>query len=185
MNADPLKLVSQGGLRENIPGMLTEAEAAKLTELARDKYVLELGSYTGLSTITMARVAKCVVSCDWHFGDEHIGKRDTLAELDANLRKYGVRDKVILLVGRFDETLRLLQSDLFDMAFIDGAHDYHSVMMDTCHAARLVKQRAHTAAWHDIDQADVRRLYEEIKNIIAARNVIASGEVERLGWVTV
>ena len=57
------------GIRHNFPGMLTEREGEFLAEMCRDKFVLELGSYTGMSTISIARTARHVVACDWHGGD--------------------------------------------------------------------------------------------------------------------
>jgi predicted O-methyltransferase YrrM len=122
----------------DVDGWLRPAEGAALAELARGKRVLEVGSYCGLSTICLARTAAHVVSVDTHDGRGTPGpRRDTLAELRANLERHGVADKVSVRVGR------LYRADpktagRFDLIFIDGAHDADSVAHDVaCGLDRL------------------------------------------------
>lgn len=165
------------GLRENHPGMLTEAEGELLASLAAGKRVLELGSYTGLSTIVLARVATEVWSVDWHGGDAEIGARDTLAQLDRNLRRYGVRDRVVLLVGRFGAVLPQLAAGSFDLAYIDGAHDFESVEADTREALRLVAPGG-TLVWHDAEREPVGRA-------ASATGLEVTRGPDRLAWARV
>jgi len=151
------------GIRHNFPGMLTEREGEFLADMCRDKFVLELGSYTGMSTISIARTARHVVACDWHGGDAHIGAQDTLAQLNANLRRYEVRDKVTLLVGTFDVTLPLLSRAQFDVVYIDGAYDYDSVSHDTIEAERLIKNGG-VMIWHDANNPKTPGVGEFLAN---------------------
>jgi predicted O-methyltransferase YrrM len=155
------------GIRHNFPGMLTEAEGEFLAEMCKGKFVIELGSYTGMSTISIARVARHVVSCDWHGGDAHIGQQDTLALLDGNLKRYGVRDKVTMLVGKFDVTLPLLACQQFDVAYIDGAHDYESVKHDTEAVLPLLKKSQDSRIiWHDHDMTGVAEFLQSFPAVV-------------------
>ena len=174
-NLDPFALLPNG-LRENHPGMLTPAEGAVLAELAAGKRVLELGSYTGLSTIIMARVAASLWSVDWHGGDPEIGQKDTLATLDRNLRRFGMRARVVIVAGRFADVLPVL-GGLFDVVFIDGAHDYESVRHDTREALRLVAPGG-TVAWHDADREPVCRAIEFF-------GIGFNRGPDRLAWATI
>ena len=123
-------------------------EAIKLAKLAHDKVVLEIGSWTGYSTVVMGQVAKQVHAVDWHKGDEHAGHNETLPEMWANINRYGLRDKIVIHVGRSEEVLPLLRPDSFDMVFIDGFHRIDAVLKDIDLALPLMKVGA-TWAFHD------------------------------------
>ena len=114
-----------------IPTALTTVELAKLSEFAAGRDVLELGAQWGASTIHLARVARRVVSVDWHKGDPDAGWEWTGAQYLQNLHDARVLDRIIPIVGPFDEVLRWLLPDrAFDLAFLDGAHDAQSVAQD-------------------------------------------------------
>lgn len=158
-------------------GMLTAEEGAFLAKKAHGKRVLELGSWCGLSTIVMARTAREVWACDWHCGDGEMGGHNTLVEMWGNLLRHArTCCPVVLLVGRFEQTLPSLEPWQFDMAYIDGSHDSESVKMDTLQAQRLlIFDHPHLLVWHDADRPEVRA---------AAESVV--GPIERgpgrLGW---
>lgn len=124
-------------------GWLSPQEAGELENLARDRVVLEVGAWLGLSTVTMAKVAHLVVSVDHHKGSpEHqagqpchdptlvnqFGEVDTLPQFRGNLRRNDVRDRVIVVVSSFEEIGPLLAPQSFDLIFIDGAHDSGTVL---------------------------------------------------------
>ena len=96
-------------MRPAILSAVTDAEAARLADLARDRIVLEVGSWYGLSTIVMARTAAMVHAVDWHRGDPHAGKRETLTTFWSNLERHDVRDKVVIHVGRAEVVLPMLR----------------------------------------------------------------------------
>jgi predicted O-methyltransferase YrrM len=133
-------------------GWLTADEAHALTELARDKQVLEMGSYLGRSTVTMARVAMHVVSVDWHLNSKEIIDSghggDSLPEFVANLTKHGVRDKVSVCVMDTRHVARLFAPASFDLVFVDAAHDFGAVMRDGKTAFRLART-AGVVCFHD------------------------------------
>lgn len=122
----------------DVTGWLTEAEGRKLAELAQGKTVLEIGSYCGRSTICMAQTAKHVDAVDPFDGRATPNQRDTFDEFSENIKRYGVRDRISAYRGASSYTVPLM-STRFDLAFIDGAHDYHSVLEDAKLAASKLK----------------------------------------------
>jgi predicted O-methyltransferase YrrM len=114
-----------------IPTALSVVELAVLAEFAEGRDVLELGAQWGASTIHLARVARRVVSVDWHRGDPDAGWEWTGAQYLQNLHDAKVLDRIIPIVGPFDDVLRWLLADRdFDLVFLDGAHDAESVERD-------------------------------------------------------
>lgn len=137
----------------DVDGWLSIMEGEKLAELATGKRVLEIGSYCGRSTIYMARTAREVVSVDPHDSRGTPGdKKNTLAEFQANLERYGVREKVkpnVCTVRCFTDGQDLTRPEnLFDLIFIDGAHDYESVKSNIEDALLLLADDG-LLAFHD------------------------------------
>lgn len=132
----------------DIPTSVSALEAFRLRDLAKDRTVLEIGSWRGFSTVTMAHVAARVHAVDWHIGDEHAGHDDSLPQLFDNLGRYGVRDRVVLHIGASWDVVPLFPAGYFDFAFIDGYHTTEAVQRD----AELVLPRLRTGAllgFHD------------------------------------
>jgi predicted O-methyltransferase YrrM len=115
---------------EEIESAITEAEGRALADLARGRTVLELGAWLGCSTVCIAQTAARVVSVDWHRGDEHAGPGRTLTGYIQSLDRYGLADRVITVVARFEDVLPLLADQAFDLVFLDGAHSYEHVRRD-------------------------------------------------------
>ena len=132
----------------DVCGWLTEAEGQALYRLAEGRRVLEVGSYQGRSTICLAYSALWVVSVDWHRGDAGTGRADTLPAFCANLERYGVASKVRKVVARVQDVADLFAPGVFDLAFVDGAHDRESVLRDAEFARRVVRPGG-AVAFHD------------------------------------
>lgn len=124
---------------------LTEAETAELQRLAKDADVLEIGSAYGYSTCAIATVAKSVVAIDPHLTHGSEG------DLNANLRAYGVREKVAIAVGYSQAILPTLGPQQFDLVWIDGDHTAQVVEHDVTYALKLLKPGGHLAC-HDYDE---------------------------------
>ena len=138
-----------------ITSAVTAAESERLEELARDRTVLEVGSWYGYSTVLMARVARIVHAVDWHRGDDHAGHRDTLGAIWANLGEYGLLDRVVLHVGRAETILPLLRPGSFDVAFLDGLHTTEAVARDAAMILPLLRPGG-TLAFHDYGRFGVK-----------------------------
>lgn len=140
----------------DVRGWCNSEEAQCLHKHAMGAMVLELGALCGLSTIVMAQAARWVLSVDAHKGDKHTGPQDSLEELLGNLASYNVKKKVSLFVGDFSDFGRLAINNVFDMVYVDGAHDVWSVERDITIAIGAVKNDG-LIAMHDCDQLDVKR----------------------------
>ena len=116
--------------RPRIDSWTTDAEAAELARLAAGKIVLEVGTYKGFGAVLMAQAGATVWAVDWHRGDADLGATDTLCAWWTNVRRAGVADQVVGLVGRSDRVLTALRHRWWDMAFIDGDHSYEAVTQD-------------------------------------------------------
>lgn len=114
-----------GAFPWDIHGWLDRSEAAALENLARGKRVLEIGSYCGLSTVIMGRVAEHVTAVDYFDGRGTPDPRDTRADFARNIERHGLTGKVESCHP--DAVYPLPQ---YDLAFIDGAHDRGSVAAD-------------------------------------------------------
>lgn len=135
-----------------IEGWLSEDEGEYLEKLAKDKIVLEIGSYLGRSTVWMARVALQLHAVDTFDGRGTPRPRSTLNEFKANLTKYNVQNKVLIIAGESKDALPS-ESGIFDLIFLDGAHDPESVKVDMAQAMRLVKPNG-VIALHDYSSVD-------------------------------
>jgi len=120
----------------DIPGWLTEEEGHALYELARGKVVLEIGSYCGRSTVCIAQAAERVHAVDPFDGRGTPDPTSTLEIFKLTLSDFDVSGKVTTHIGTSAEAIL---PEGFDMAFIDGAHDFRSVMTDVAIARKVLK----------------------------------------------
>jgi Methyltransferase domain len=143
-----------GVLPSDIPTAVKIPEAERLQQLAAGCVVLECGAFYGFSTIVLAQVARAVHSVDWHHGDEQAGQVETLPDYLANLERYGVADRVVTHIGRFEDVLPHLRLSNFDGCFLDGQHDRASLDRDLRLVHPLIKRRSWIAV-HDYGLFDV------------------------------
>lgn len=155
------------------PGWLSDAEQQCLAELAKDRDVIEVGTFLGRSTVVMARVAKSVLTIDPHTGSHEVressdhselghllrqpdGSYDSLPACIEYLQHFGVRDKVIVVVGRFEDVARRFNMKVFDLAFVDGDHSLASAYHDGMQAMRIARRvvfHDHEATWPGVVEA--------------------------------
>jgi glycosyltransferase involved in cell wall biosynthesis len=149
------RVSSTFGFAADVESAVTEAECCRLASLATGKVVLELGSWLGRSTIALASTADIVHAVDWHRGDEHAGHHDTLQEFLLNLARHGVRDKVIVHLGRFEDVARILKPKGFDVIFIDGLHTRAAVDADISSFLSALRNGG-SLAFHDYGRFEVK-----------------------------
>jgi predicted O-methyltransferase YrrM len=126
---------------------ITEAETAKLTELAADAgEVLDICSAYGYSAVVMARAGARVTTVDAHAEENP----DTLAGLMGNLQAYQVND-VQVLVGTSQEVLPTLPVGWYGLVFVDGGHQAETVHHDVTWALKLLRPGGWLAC-HDLDE---------------------------------
>ena len=136
-------------LRPNIENFTADVEAHALAELAAGKRVLEVGSYRGFGAVLMAQAgATRVFAVDWHRGDPDLGARDTLCSWWTNVRRHGVEDQVVGLVGRSEVVLPMLRERSFELAFVDGYHGLDQVRED-CRNVLPLMATGGVVAFHD------------------------------------
>jgi protein-L-isoaspartate O-methyltransferase len=152
-----------GAFPLEIPGWLRPEEGKALAELARGKRVLEIGSYCGLSTVCMARTAKHVTAVDYFDGRGTPLPQDTLPQFMANIRRYGLAEKVSVWQP---DWLHGEIADRFDLVFIDGAHNADSVAADVDKALAVLRSDGRLV-FHDY-QSDVHPGVTEVVNVLLA-----------------
>src|SRR5262245_6978635 len=105
---------------------LTAAETARLRQLGDGADVLEVGTAYGYSTAVLALVAASVVAVDPHAA---LNSYETAA---SNLRAYGVRHKVTMMLDGSPDALQSLRDEgrRFDLVWIDGDHEAPAVERD-------------------------------------------------------
>ena len=143
----------RGPYAPDVPSSLTEGECRLLAKLAQDREALEVGSWFGRSTIALASGARMVHAVDWHRGDEHTGPLGTLNPFLRNLARYGVRDRVVVHVGRVEEVAPVLRDDRFDVVFVDGYHTADAVRRDVDLVLRTVRDGG-KLAFHDFGRPE-------------------------------
>jgi predicted O-methyltransferase YrrM len=146
----------------DVRGWMNALEGETLYNLARDRVVLELGSYAGLSTLCMAQSASRVVACDTFDGRATYAPGLTFPEFWTNISRYGFADKVTALVGTSCSALPFL-APIFDMVFIDADHSYDAVLHDLQASVKLLKPGG-ILACHDYgmgDRPDVKKAIDD------------------------
>lgn len=120
---------------EPIEGWLFEKEAQLLYAYTpMHGYVLEIGSWKGKSTNVFLQ-AKAKVTCiDWFKGSEETPGSDTVIEFLNNVR--GKSIKIFPQRTQDVDTREIV--DMFDVIYIDGAHDAVSVEHDFTKFSHLV-----------------------------------------------
>jgi predicted O-methyltransferase YrrM len=132
-------------IAEEIPGWLTEAQAAALWQAARwlapGARILEIGSHQGRSTVVLGRAAQHagarVTAIDPFVNGRMFGGARTRERFEANIARAGLTGTVDLLVD-YSTRARPRWSGPIDLLYIDGKHDYWTVTDDLRWSAFVV-----------------------------------------------
>lgn len=108
-------------------GLIEGAFLSFLVTMAQAKHVIEVGTFTGWSTIAMARALPpdgTIITCDVN--------EETTAIARRYAQEAGVEDRIDFRTGRALDTLQTLEGP-FDLAFIDadkaGYVDYYEAIL--------------------------------------------------------
>lgn len=153
-------------------GWLTEEEGRELARLAAGKIVLEIGSYCGRSTICLAQDAVSVSAVDTFDGRDTAQPGSTRGLFDRNLRRYRVAEKVTAYVGTSAEVLPNLPP-VYDLVFVDGAHDKDSVAADAQLAAAVLKPGGQIV-FHDYRQWQDPGVREAVDEFVSGGGALLS-----------
>lgn len=116
----------------DIEGWLQLSDFHRLSELARDRLVLEIGSWQGRSTVGLAKYAKKVHCVDHFSGDLYTGPLpdgsgdELYRRFRHNLSRYGCLDKVVTHRGSMYDVLPVLNGLAFELVFYDADHTYEA-----------------------------------------------------------
>jgi predicted O-methyltransferase YrrM len=164
-----------------IGSAVSDTECKKLDELGEDKVCLEVGSWYGRSTVTLASAATLVHSIDWHRG-EAASERDkkdrifSLPILHGNLERYGLLEKVVLHVGTSTQVCPYLASQRFGFAFIDADHTYEGVKEDIVQVLPLLRPGA-KIMFHDYTWGEELGVMQAVDEFFPSVEVCGSSAI--------
>lgn len=117
--------------KKYIEGWLSDIEGDKLAELADGKVCLEIGSYMGKSANFIAPKAKLLYCIDLfkadEYGQEQMDEFTTLEKFKENTRIF---KNIVVVIGDSQKKHDMFGNKSLGLIFIDGMHDYDSVMAD-------------------------------------------------------
>lgn len=123
-----------------VGGWSADTDCRILYALARtnpvEGCIVELGSYEGRSTISLARGSKSgpgdkVFAVDHHLGDGYAGEGGTWDTFNQNIRTYEVDDVVVPMhMSSIDAAKQWDKGRTIRLIFIDAAHLYEDVKSD-------------------------------------------------------
>lgn len=169
----------------DIPTALTLAETEKLQEVCRDKYVMEIGALLGYSTVAIAQVAKRVISIDPHEGYPEHDPKPTFETWSENVKRYGVRDKVIPIVDTWQNACNLNLGRLpypYDVVFMDLTGKYEDTKECLMHFHPEWGWRLQTICVHDCGHPDwpgVMKAVKEFRDFLGMHSEYE--QVDKLG----
>lgn len=128
------------------PGWLLDGEGEMLAHYAGGRFVVEIGSYCGKSTLWIASTAAHVVSIDPHRGnpemapgqdchhpevwDDEVNSIDSAPFLRRTLYRAGLEHKVTVICADANQVTRFMGPPADGMTFIDGNHNGTGPMKD-------------------------------------------------------
>jgi|SRR5215469_2007098 len=126
---------------------ITESERERLTKLADNQHVLEIGSAYGYTTCFMAQVAQTVDAVDPHQG--YGSMPSSYPVMCSNIKLLGLNN-INMLVNTSQMILPQLiaEGKRYSLVFVDGDHRYPGAQFDLRHGWQLLAPGG-TMAAHD------------------------------------
>ena len=157
---------------ERIEGWLQESEALELCKCAKEAVnpIVEVGSYCGKSSVCLGTGAKWGHKVKVYCVDRHTGSEEhrrggpvwTYPTWQRNIFSCNLVDSVIPLVMDSIKASEIVEAPI-SMLFIDGSHDYKSVLADY-EAWSPKLESTGIIAFHDFrSQASVQKVVYAMK----------------------
>jgi predicted O-methyltransferase YrrM len=185
-----------------IDSLVVESEALALFRLCMmlpsKKCILEIGSYRGGSTVAMGRAAElndARIFCIDKWSEYHeqsdfinmdklkLNDMGILSEFIANTAF--LKDRLFMLRGDVNTFSEILSHSLFSLVFIDGAHDYYSVVDDIISSLKVIEPGG-ILCGHDYHSAgiDVKKAVHDV--ILQSETILIKGLVSNTSiWYAV
>lgn len=166
-------------LKIGVEGFMHPNELEKLTELAANCDVLEVGSFKGLSAFCMAISAKSVYCVDT-FRANSAGQFQLpdLTTFDDFKRATSKFANITYFIGSSAEAAAV-NTGVYDMIFIDAMHTYEEVKEDINRWWKFLKPGG-TMAFHDYGHSDFPGVKQAIDEVFGE----LQNRVVTLGWTT-
>ncbi len=134
---DAVRFEDAWALADQVGGWLTEAQGRLLWDSARNltagARIVEIGSHQGRSTTVLglaaASVGARVTAIDPFVEGAMFGGQSTRAKFEANIDTAGLTGVVDLIPMKSQDALAMWSGDI-DLLYIDGKHDYWTVVDD-------------------------------------------------------
>lgn len=143
--------------------------------------IVEIGSWKGRSTIWLGQAAMLrdarVLAVDPHEGLE--GKGESYNEFLQNIEKGLVKDRIIPILQTSEKFFNE-STEEFDMVFLDGLHDFSTVINDTLEGLSHLKENG-ILAMHDT--IAYKGPYKSLKLLLSGVSSIKA--LKQVGQVTV
>jgi len=161
-----------------INGYFSEDEGAKLQELSKGKVCLEIGSYCGKSSVCMGLVCQQLYCIDTFkadtSGQDQANGFTTLDEFIKNIVGLPIK----YFIGKSEDVLPTIDLE-FDLVFIDGMHDYDSVMIDIYLSYPKLKSNG-IMTFHDYGPYGFESVTNAIDNFFGKENIL--GPIRGFAW---
>jgi predicted O-methyltransferase YrrM len=145
--------------------------------------IVEIGRFRGGGTFVLAAAmaeGSRVISYDVHL---KVGGRDVGARLDSELRaalaRYGLADRVELVVG--DSGSAPAPAEPCDLVFVDGDHSYEGVRADVERWGSLLRPGGHLLLHDAVAGRELAVPHEGVARLAAELESGARGGFERVG----
>ncbi len=154
---------------QEIRSLYTIASTA-VKEMRREEFIIEIGSWKGKSTITLALACKnrakgkllAIDPCKGTSAHAFLQTQDTSEELTKNLQKFGVEQFVEIILKTSKQAFNRLRGIKSKLIFVDGDHAYPSVLFDVTHWSTTLVNNGYLLLHDTVNHSGPRTVFFQI-----------------------